>query len=303
MSRPRPPHLQRHKTRHGAFNWYVQIGAGPLVRIKPDFGTPEFDVAYQDAVANYARPKPTIRATAGTLSWAWLSYKQSGEWQALSKATHKQRDNIMDNVLTNGNPPLSAINQASIKDGLDRRAATPSAARNFLDTMRGMFEWLVEKKLAGSDPTAGLKVKRKKSRGFLEWSYDEILQYEERWPIGTRQRVMLDVYLYTGLRRGDAARVGKQHLRNGVISLRTEKSQGDTPVHLPLLDVLKRTMQGRPGSCRSSLPRRVSRTPRSRWGTRSRTRVSLPASWINQPTGFAKRLRPAPPRTARRPTS
>jgi integrase len=57
---------------------------------------------------------------------------------------------------------------------------------------------------------------------------------------------MLDVYLYTGLRRGDAARVGKQHVSNGVIALPTEKSQGKTVVHLPLLDVLKRTLAAGP---------------------------------------------------------
>jgi integrase len=71
-------------------------------------------------------------------------------------------------------------------------------------------------------------------------------RYEQHWPIGTRQRVMLDVYCYTGLRRGDAARVGKQHVANGVISLATEKSQGQTVVHLPMLDVLKRTLDAGP---------------------------------------------------------
>src|SRR5262245_8663097 len=55
---------------------------------------------------------------------------------------------------------------------------------------------------------------------------------------------MLDVYLYTGLRRGDAARVGKQHVRNGVISLQPEKTK--EWVHVPLLDVLKRMLDGSP---------------------------------------------------------
>ena len=29
---------------------------------------------------------------------------------------------------------------------------------------------------------------------------------------------MFDIFLYTGLRRGDAARLGRQHVRNGVIT-------------------------------------------------------------------------------------
>src|SRR5262249_39426415 len=39
-----------------------------------------------------------------------------------------------------------------------------------------------------------------------------------------RQRVWLDVLLYSGLRRGDAVRYGRQHVQNGVGRVKTEKS-------------------------------------------------------------------------------
>jgi integrase len=42
--------------------------------------------------------------------------------------------------------------------------------------------------------------------------------------------------LYTGLRRGDAVQLGRQHIRDGVISMRTEKT--GTPVTIPLLPEL-----------------------------------------------------------------
>lgn len=40
----------------------------------------------------------------------------------------------------------------------------------------------------------------------------------------TRQRVWLDVLVYTGLRRGDAVCFGRQHIRNGVGTIKTEKT-------------------------------------------------------------------------------
>jgi hypothetical protein len=43
MPRPRPPHLHRQVTRHGKTVWYVRIDKGPRVRIRAEFGTPEFD--------------------------------------------------------------------------------------------------------------------------------------------------------------------------------------------------------------------------------------------------------------------
>lgn len=253
MPRPRPPHLQRRKTRHGKYIWIVQTARGaPITRLRAEYGTPEFDEEYRAAVGNPPKLLPKQRiVAAGTLEWAWFAYKQSGDWKALSKATHKQRDNIMENVLENGNHSLKDIDRRAMIDALDRRRNTPSAARNFLDTMRGMFEWLVSTDRVSADPTAGLKVKRPKSRGFPEWTYDEILQYEKRWPLGTRERVMLDVYIYTGLRRGDAARVGPGHVKNDVITLATEKGQGEVLVHLPMLDVLKRTLAAGPTGAKS----------------------------------------------------
>jgi integrase len=60
-----------------------------------------------------------------------------------------------------------------------------------------------------------------------------VAAYEARWPIGTKERVWLDVLLYTGLRRGDAVRLGRQHVRDGVATLRTEKSQETGHGHNP----------------------------------------------------------------------
>jgi integrase len=48
------------------------------------------------------------------------------------------------------------------------------------------------------------------------------LEWGDGGPIGTRQRVWLDVLLYTGLRVGDAYRFGKQHVQAG--EMKTEKT-------------------------------------------------------------------------------
>ena len=71
-------------------------------------------------------------------------------------------------------------------------------------------------------------------------------RYEQRWPLGTKEHVWLDVLLYTGLRRGDALMLGKQHVRNGVATLSTEKSQGEITVTLPILPVLAATLRAGP---------------------------------------------------------
>jgi integrase len=243
MPRPRPPHLHRQVTRHVKTVWYVRIGKGPRTRISAPFGTPEFDAEYQTAIADLsARNKKKDGSSAGTLAWLVERYRETGAWTNLSLATRRQRENIFRPVLDSaGHQPFAKITPATIKAGRDRRAATPSQARHFLDAMRGLFRWAVEAKLARVDPTAGVAdPRRPNSNGFPTWTQDDIADYEARWPIGTRERVWLDVLIYTGLRRGDAVRLGRQHIRNGVATLKTEKT--GTVVTLPIIPALAKTL-------------------------------------------------------------
>ena len=91
------------------------------------------------------------------------------------------------------------------------------------------------------DPTSGIKDPiRPKSDGFPRWSEEDVAAYEARWPIGTRERVSLDVILYTGLRRGDSVRFGRQHVRDGIGRIKTEKT--GTEVTLPILPILARIL-------------------------------------------------------------
>ena len=111
--------------------------------------------------------------------------------------------------------------------------------------MRGLFRWAVETQMVKVDPTVGIKnPKPSRTGGYRPWTEEDVAAYEKRWPVGTRQRVWLDVLLYTGLRRGDAVRLGRQHVRDGVATIKTEKT--DTEVTLPILPVLAETLAAGP---------------------------------------------------------
>jgi integrase len=249
MSKPRPPHLQRDVSRHGKVVWYVRFGKGPKTRIKGVYGTPEFEAAYQAAVSG-ERVAPLGSAAKGTLEWLWMLYRQSGAWTDLSLATRRQRENIMKHVLkAGGKEPLSRINKNAIIKGRDKRAATPWQAKHFVTTMRHMFLWALDQpeRLVRVDPTHGVTFKQSKNDkkgGFPVWFDHEIEAYERRWPRGTRERLLLDIYQFTGLRRGDASVIGKQHVRDGVISLHTEKT--GTLVTIPILPELQETLDAGP---------------------------------------------------------
>jgi integrase len=248
MPRIRPPHLQRETTRHGKVVWFVRVGKGPRTRLRAAYGTPEFDAEYKAAVDG--APPQAAAPAAATKSLAWLiaRYRETSAWAALSPATRRQRENIFKHVLeTAGAKPYAVISREHIAAGRDRRAATPAQARNFLDAMRGLFRWAAEAGFRKDDPTLAVKnPKKKKGPGFPIWTEEDAGAYERRWPIGTRQRVWFDVLCYTGGRRGDAVKIGKQHVRDGVASFRTEKSGQTVTVTIPILPVLARTLEAGP---------------------------------------------------------
>ena len=244
MPRKMPPFVNRERTRHGTLIFYFRRNKGPRVRL-PNLTADDFDEAYRAALIG-AEPRKVARSAAGSLRWLIDRYRETAQYRALSPATRRQRDNIFSHVLdTAGSDPFKNITRADILAGRQRRAATPSQARNFLDAMRGVFRWALDAELVETDPTASVKnPPRPKTSGFKAWTEGDVAAYERRWPEGTRERVWLHVLLYTGLRRGDAVAIGRQHVRDGVATLRTEKNA--TEVNIPILPVLAETLAAGP---------------------------------------------------------
>jgi integrase len=247
MPRPRPPHLLREITRHKRAVWYARVGHGPRIRLKAPYGTPEFQAEYEAAIKG-ERVQSASTTPAGSLQWLYDRYRETAEWASLSPATRRQRENIMLHVLAkNGDADFRRITPASIASGMDRRKETPAQAQNFLKVMRSLFKWAHRAGHVALDPTSSVKdIRRKRTEGFKAWTEDDVVSYEARWPLGTKERVWLHVLLFTGLRRGDAVMVGKQHVKNGVIYIRTQKSGYETEVPMPLHRSLAATLEAGP---------------------------------------------------------
>ena len=227
MPKRRVPHVHKETNRHGAVVWYYRLDQGPRTRLREPYGTK----AFRDEVKAAAAGEPGTPAFPrtfgqGSIAWAIGLYRGSSAWSKLAPATQKQRGCIFDRIMRSetGTKPLAGIPRKAILDGLAARSATPAAARHFLQTMRGLFAWALCEDLIGVDPTVGLVARAAKTEGFAVWHDDEIVAFQQRWPVGTRERVAFDLLLYTGLRRGDAVVVGRPHVKGGVIRIKTAKT-------------------------------------------------------------------------------
>ena len=91
-------------------------------------------------------------------------------------------------------------------------------------------------------------LKSNNPNGYHTWNVDEVRQFEERHPIGTKARLAFALLLYTGQRRSDITKFGRQHVRNGTLTFTQFKGrkQKPTTLTLPILPVLKRVIDASP---------------------------------------------------------
>lgn len=201
------------------------------------YGSPEFMAAYETALAAQRQalagnPAPVKgKPHKGSLRWLCDRWRESSSWDGTAKSTQKQRENILWHILEgNGHMPFSAIAKADIVAGRERRMATPFAANNYLKTMKALFAWALDADLIAVNPAADVKPLSRATDGHEPWTADDVQKYRARHAIGTRARLAMELLYATGLRRGDAVRLGRQHIgRDGIGRIRTEKT-GDEAI-------------------------------------------------------------------------
>jgi integrase len=83
------------------------------------------------------------------------------------------------------------------------------------------------------------------TEGYATLSEHHIAAFERQHAIGSRARLALALLLYTGQRRSDVVRLGRQHVRNGVLFVRQQKT--GTTSAIPVHPVLQTVLDATPG--------------------------------------------------------
>ena len=129
---------------------------------------------------------------------------------------------------------------AAVVAKLDR----PAACQALIRVLRGFTKFAIKAGLLTHDPMFGIEFPAQNPHGFRTWTEDEIAIFEATYPIGTRERLVFTLALYTALRRQDLAILGHQHIRNGAIYICPAKTRLTTgvflvlPIHPELAEVL-----------------------------------------------------------------
>jgi len=236
MPRPRKPYVQKETSRHGKIVWYFRRGKEARIRLPGAYGSKEFNDAYMAAMAGQA-PKPRSNAPQQSLRWLVDQFYQSARFNALRPNTQRNYRLELERVCRTGaSLNFQKIEPSDVQAGMARREGKPYMVSEYIKAMRALFRFAKDNGLRDDNPTAEIAVKKIKTDGYHTWAEDEVARYQAKHPVGTQARLALDIMLYTGLRRSDAIVLGKQHVRDGFITIRAIKNGAE--IHIPILPPL-----------------------------------------------------------------
>jgi integrase len=223
----------------GAPFYYFRRAGFPLIRLPALPGSTEFMTEYQKALGSTPEPIGSGRSKPGSVATAIASYYGCPEFKALAPSSQAVRRAVLERFgREHGDKLIAAMPTKFLRELLNRME--PTTAKNWLAAIRALTATAIKMELIENDPTLGIRLRRISGDGFHTWTEEQLAQFEAAHPIGSRERLAFALGLHTGQRRGDVVRMGRQHIRNGLLHVTQEKTGKALaiPIHPDLQAIL-----------------------------------------------------------------
>src|SRR5262249_30066221 len=244
MKMKKPSYVQHWVDDEGRPHAYFRRPGFPRVPLPGLLWSPSFMAEYEKAMSGARTAIGAGRVKPGSVAAGVAEYLHSPTFfTSKSAGTQRMRRGILDRFrAAYGERPFALLPPEWIEALLDTKP--PHAARSWLATLRSLCKFARTRRYRRDDPTANIKLASVKSDGFHTWTEEEIAQFEAHHPVGTKPRLALALLLYTAQRRSDVIRMGRQHIRNGALTVKQQKTGTELPpipVHPHLQAVLDAT--------------------------------------------------------------
>jgi hypothetical protein len=247
MKRRHPPHVHGYIDQHGKPKFYYRVVGRPKVRLPGLPWSIEFMAAYDEA-KNGQAPRPEIgakRTVAGTVNAGLVSYYQSSAFTGLAKSSQKMRRAELERFRgDHGDKRLQLMHKNALQNILNGK--TPAGQRNWKKAIRGFLDHCLALDMIKLDPLVGIKLTKLKTIGHHPWETSECEQFEARHAIGTRARLADVLLLQAGQSKCDVVRMGRQHIRKGMMTMRRQKT--GVPFNVEITPRLQEAIDAMPAS-------------------------------------------------------
>lgn len=242
MNRPKrlPKYVKAYVDRHGKARYYTRCSGLPSVALPGVPWSPEFMSAHQTAL-EFAKPsigaKKIIPRSMGDLTTRWL---QTPEFLGLKAVTQTGLRRLVSWLQEHhGHRLIPEMRRLHVEKLLAGWTAKPSDHNRLLSLLRRLLGYAVKLEWIRTNPVVEFKKLPMKGT-YATWSDEHIGAFEKRWPIGTTERLALDLLLWTAQRSADVRVMGRQLIRDGRIVL--SQSKTGSAVVLPIAPALEASL-------------------------------------------------------------
>ncbi len=240
LRRP-PKYCQGMMDRHGKPRWYFRRPGYPRRALPGLPWSPVFMAEYAAAIEGDKVEVGKRQTVPGSIAALVASYFRSADYSGLADATKRAVRNILENFRADhGDKRVVHLEKRHMLNIMADKAKTPDAANRLLCLVRTLMAHAIDLGWRRDDPTVGVKKLRHRTEGFTTWEEEHLEAFLARYEPGSRAHLVFSLLLYTGQRRGDVVRMGRQHLRAGVMSIVQQKTgqHVSIPIHANLKDAL-----------------------------------------------------------------
>lgn len=183
----------------------------------------------------------------GRICAIWHSLERLSQIFGLSKRqVGRIEAELVDAGLIRRTYPERKSRSGDRVDGVIKRAAGIEAAlfakgghgaANELKALKPLFHHLKKLRIISKNPAVGVELDTPPIKGFPTTNATEVEAFINRWQIGTRERLIFDLGLFTGAARTDLCQIGRHNIQGNLLTFRRGKSGVET--HVPITADLK----------------------------------------------------------------
>lgn len=242
-------YVQRFEDRHGKVRHYFRRPGSKRVTLPGQPGSPEFLAAYQAAIGSEVVPQARAigvdRVKPGSIAALIVSFYSSPGFRNRADITRRNYRNVLEHFRKeHGHKSAAGLRKDHVEAML--AGMTPGAAYSLRRVLKLIMAHAVKTKMRADNPLLAMEKAQRATVGHRTWEETDIQRYEKHWKVGSRERLALDLLLYVGCRRKDLVGLGRQMVRDGVLTYTPSKDKTKTPLHIPIHPSLKASLDAAP---------------------------------------------------------
>ncbi|MFK7745501.1 MAG: tyrosine-type recombinase/integrase [Roseobacter sp.] len=226
-----PKHVYRQ--RNGI---YFQRRGWPSRKFESEFGTPAFWKEYADILATKDQPKVISSRSFTALI---KSYRASPRYRNLKPRTGLDYDKHLDffvSIMGDRNP--ARLQRKDVIRMRDANAEKAYFANYALRVLRVLMEHCIDLGWRDDNPARGVPELKSQKRAEREpWPRELLDAYRQACPVGTRERLVMELCVGTGQRIGDILEMRWSDIEDGSVFVRQNKTKKE--LWVPILPELQ----------------------------------------------------------------